>query len=159
MVDKAATARFVPLFRAEMTAEDAVPIVEGDVANMALPFTVVILGMGGDGHTASLFPDAPAHELKSAMDLASSDRVAILHPPSVTQTRISLTRAALLNSHARVVHITGDAKLKVLHDALLDTCQSTAESVAKFGEYAHGNKPIAGLVTHQPELVSVFWSP
>jgi len=150
MVNKAASARFVSLYVADTETDAACRLVTNNLNNMATPFSAVVLGMGNDGHTASLFPDAPAAELTSAMDLQSSDTVSMMHPPSVTQDRITLTRAALLNASHRYLHMTGDGKCQVLHDALQDMSAS---------QYQAGDAPITGLIVEKPELMSVFWSP
>lgn len=154
LVNKAAPAQFISLYRDGITPENAVAEVAADVQNMEQPFTVTILGMGGDGHTASLFPDAPAEQLKNAMDPGNTATVAILNPPSVEQVRISLTRSALLNSRHRILHFTGDAKQQVLCDALQ---QSTVDGQTP-GEYKDGMLPIVGLLTSQPQAASVYWS-
>ncbi len=148
--DKAATARFVSLYRAGLSESEAKPVVAADVAGMHQPFTVVMLGMGGDGHTASLFPDAAADELQPAMALDATDVVAFLHPPSVTQARITLTRACLLHAENRFLHITGDGKRDVLA-AALDSCEG--------GQWQPGQAPVLGLLTEQPAKATVFWSP
>jgi len=150
LVDKAGAAAFVSLFRPDVDPEQAVASVAADLREMHTPFTAVILGMGGDGHTASLFPDAPDAELLAAMSLDNSHGVAILHPPSVSQARISLTRAALLQSVHRYLHITGEEKSRVLAAALEE---------ADNGSWQLGMKPVVGLLTESPANVSVFWSP
>lgn len=155
LTDLAADAGFVSLYRNDVTPENAIDEVARDVDAMIHPFTVTILGMGGDGHTASLFPDAPANQLEAAMDLENSCSIALLNPPSVDQQRITLTRKALLNSTHRIVHITGDSKQQVLADALEN---SAADGLAP-GAYTVGLKPIIGLLTSQPQAASVFWSP
>lgn len=155
LVNKAAKARFVSLYRDGVVPEDALKDVEAGIAGMQQPFTVTILGMGGDGHTASLFPDAPAEQLRAAMSLSNDKSVALLYPPSVGQVRISLTRAALLRSKTRIVHITGLNKLEVLGDAL---CASD-DGEAATGGYTEGLKPIVGLLTTQPLAAIVYWSP
>ncbi len=161
LVNKAATAKFVSLYRADMTPEQAISHVAADVLAMAQPFSATILGMGGDGHTASLFPDAPAAQLANAMALDNTTTIAVLAPPSVNQLRISLTRAALLNSKKRFLHITGEGKRDVLANALLEctTNNSAANDDTTLQPYAAGMKPIVGLLTSEPKTASVFWSP
>lgn len=150
LVNRASAATFVPLYRADVDPEQAPGAVAPDVQAMLNPQTVVILGMGGDGHTASLFPDAPAAELHSAMALDNTDVVAILHPPSVSQARISLTRAALLQAGPRFLHITGEDKGAVLLAALNE---------ASGDAWQPGMAPVIGLLTESPGDVAVFWSP
>ena len=86
---------------------------------MALPrpFDVVVLGMGNDGHIASLFPQMP--ELAAALD-PTGDAICI--PSRLNgsfQPRMSLTLAALLNSRWIVLHIVGDSKRRVYREACL----------------------------------------
>lgn len=154
LANKASAASFVSLYRPDIAPENAVTAISQDIAQMSQPFTVTILGMGTDGHTASLFPDAPESELINAMALDNNEQVVIMHPPSVPQVRISLTRAALLNSHHRILHITGESKRQVLGDALA-LAASGADAAAI---YQPSCKPIVGLLTSKPELASVFWS-
>lgn len=157
LIDKAASARFVPLYRSALQAEPAAVLSGSAVAEMVMPFTVVILGMGSDGHTASLFPDAPAEELQQAMDLQSQAITSMQHPPSVPQRRITLTRAALLRADNRFLHITGMQKKHVLEAALMESCEQDSDD-RRPGRYTHGMKPIVGLLTDKPQLASVYWS-
>lgn len=157
LVDKASAARFIPLYRTGLQAEPAAQVSGEAVAAMVQPFTVVILGMGSDGHTASLFPDAPAEELQPAMDLENQAYTAILNPPSVPQQRITLTRSALLRSDNRFLHITGAQKKNVLGAALAESCEQGSNDSPP-GLYTYGMKPIVGLLTDKPKAATVYWS-
>lgn len=79
------------------------------------PFDLVILGMGNDAHTASLFPDAP--QLLAGLDPAASDACLLVDPPVAPHRRISMTLARLLNAEQILVHITGEEKANVLQTA------------------------------------------
>lgn len=85
--------------------------------NTCLPkaFNAVILGMGSDGHIASLFPNAP----KLLIDDASINCVAARHPQT-GQERISLSFSRLLKTDAIWLVITGEEKSAVLEDALTE---------------------------------------
>lgn len=88
------------------------------LAELALPLDVLILGMGNDGHTASLFPDAP--ELEQALDKHSDQVVASMTPPSQSHERITLTLRALSQAGFTALHIRGDSKLETLQAACSD---------------------------------------
>ncbi|HSN68541.1 MAG TPA: 6-phosphogluconolactonase [Thermoanaerobaculia bacterium] len=81
----------------------------------ALPrFDLVLLGMGADGHTASLFPGAPS--LEERMRLA----VAARHP-STGDPRVTLTLPLLNNAAATIVLASGSAKAAMLDRAIRGT--------------------------------------
>lgn len=141
LVGPAAAARFVALHEDAATPEEGLDAVARRIDAMPRPFDVVVLGMGGDGHTASLFPDAP--ELEHAMTDTTSP-VAAMHPPSVPQARITLTRAALLDSRARFLHVTGADKRDVLERALADEPRLA---------------PIARVLDGAPDGVTIYWAP
>lgn len=114
-----AAARFVPLYNGAATPAEALPDIEARVAALPWPADVVVLGMGSDGHTASLFPHAA--ELPLALGDAAGTRalaVAAPAPPNVPVPRISLNKAALLDAQRLIVHVTGESKQTVLRQAL-----------------------------------------
>ena len=117
----AAAASFVPWF-------DALPDPLDDKALQALadaasqrlarepwPWDLAILGMGEDGHTASLFPHAPG--LQQA--LHASGPVAWTRPLNAPHARLTLTLPALLATRELVLPLIGPAKLRVYQQARL----------------------------------------
>lgn len=142
LVGAAAAATFYSLYR-NTDPESSTDEIEHSLSKMIQPFSVVILGMGGDGHTASLFPNTRG--LDAALDIDATATVAILQPKSVPQTRITLTRAALLRSRYRYLHITGKQKHDVLESAL-NPQDKQALPIASFFE------------KHLPPI-SVYWAP
>jgi 6-phosphogluconolactonase len=83
----------------------------------ALPIDVLVLGMGADMHTASLFPGAP--ELAAALADDAPDLVEIT-PPGQPEARLTLTARVLRASPVIHVLITGPDKLAALETALKD---------------------------------------
>lgn len=114
----ASEANYLSLKQPGETPADGLAAVEAALADLHLPLDVLILGMGNDGHTASLFPDAP--ELDGAMDNDASALVAPMTPPSQPQMRITLTLRALSRAGFTALHIRGDDKLETLQAACSD---------------------------------------
>ncbi|ATJ83899.1 6-phosphogluconolactonase [Halomonas beimenensis] len=111
---KAAEARFTPLTSAAETPEEGVAEVAARVEALPWPASAVVLGMGGDGHTASLFPDSP--ELSLA--LSTAEPVVAVRTPSQPQARITLSADRLHQCPRHFLHITGEEKRAVLGRAL-----------------------------------------
>tara|TARA_B110000967_G_C18794697_1_gene515135 strand:- start:81 stop:773 length:693 start_codon:yes stop_codon:yes gene_type:complete len=105
-------------------------------------FTVVILGMGDDGHTASLFPGSDALAAGLAMD-SGRDCIAVtpLHAP---HQRMSLTLPRLLNSQQIVIHISGVSKQQVLNQA------NSGDDVMEL--------PIRAILQQQQAPLSIYWA-
>ena len=103
-VDRAAAARFLPL----------TDYAEPALAKL-LPFDAVMLGMGEDGHVASLIPGSPVMALAAGPALTAESPQGFGNPPV---PRISLTFAALLQSRAIFLLIAGEAKRQVAARAL-----------------------------------------
>lgn len=116
----ARAARFVPLKTPHARPEDGERECGGALAMMPSPFDIVVLGMGEDGHTASLFPGA--HELPAALDLNSGRQCQAITPailPShAPYPRMTLTLPRLLNSRWIALLLTGQEKLEVYRQAL-----------------------------------------
>lgn len=90
--------RYIELLRKELPAKEGFPV-----------FDLILLGMGDDGHTASIFPDnLPLLESKKSVAVA-------LHPTS-GQKRITLTGKAINNATQVVFLINGDSKAALLKE-------------------------------------------
>ncbi len=83
----------------------------------ALPIDVLVLGMGSDMHTASLFPGAP--ELDAALAEDAPTIVAV-HPPDQPEARLTLSAPVLRAAGVIHVLITGSDKLAALDIAQQD---------------------------------------
>lgn len=114
--DHAHEATLIGLKTPHATPEEGREACEQALSAIPRPFDVVVLGMGGDGHTASLFPDAA--ELAAGLDPASERACLAVHPPAAPHPRMSLTLPALLDARRLVLHITGDGKWQVYQQAL-----------------------------------------
>lgn len=115
LVNNAAAARFTGLKTASKDARDAVQACTENLAEIHTPFDVLILGMGEDGHTASLFPCS--QEVDAGLDLRSGEQYIAVTPTTAPHQRMSLTLPAILSSRNIFLHLTGEAKLEVLQQA------------------------------------------
>src|ERR1700689_3459645 len=106
--DRAASARFLGLKNAAPTPDLGAVSAWETFARVPRPFDAVVLGMGDDGHTASLFPGSP--NLPSAIDPAAAAGCEGIWSPVAPQPRLSLNLSALLDARRIVLLITGDAK-------------------------------------------------
>ncbi len=111
----AAKARFVSLYSAAANLEQAAEDADSLLAELP-PIDVLVLGMGDDGHTASLFPNSP--NLKAALDLKSERRCLPMMAPTVPRQRLTLTRQLLASARLPILSISGQAKLDTLRTAL-----------------------------------------
>jgi 6-phosphogluconolactonase len=130
-VGPAAKARYLPL------TDYAEPALRA-----LMPFDAVMLGMGEDGHVASLIPGSPV--MAEAMDpdgkaLVAESPAGFGSPPVA---RITLTLSALLQSRAIFLLIAGEAKRQVIADAL-----------------AGADLPVRAILQQDRAPVRVFWTP
>lgn len=109
----AAAARFVPIKNDATDAYAGQPAVEAAFAAIPWPLDIVLLGMGEDGHTASLFPAA----VELADGLTSAARTIPVTPPAAPHQRLSLTASAILASRHIFLQISGAAKKAVYDNA------------------------------------------
>jgi 6-phosphogluconolactonase len=135
----AGSAHFIPLKTDDPTPAAALEAADARVAAMPRPFDAVLLGMGEDGHFASLFPGNPA--LMVGLDAICAESVVAVeeHGAAGSPHRLSLTLSALTDARWIALMITGRAKLDRLRRP--------------------GQAPIASLLRQTRVPVEVFWAP
>jgi 6-phosphogluconolactonase len=113
----AATARFLPLYSGGDTPDvAAIARTNALLADLPEPFAAVILGMGGDGHTASFFPGGDT----LAEALTAEGPTLSIRAPGAGEPRVTFTLPRLLRTDALYLHIEGQEKAEVLDQALGD---------------------------------------
>lgn len=141
LVGRAADARLLPLFAADVSPAERCDKLNETVADLELPFGCSLLGMGEDGHFASLFPDAD--NLDEGLQV---DATTFFIPVTTTASphpRISLTLSALTRSDEILLLFFGAAKRAVYEHA---KDKSSA-------------LPVSKLLFQKRAPVHVFWAP
>lgn len=117
------------------------------LASLPDPFDAVLLGMGSDGHFASLFPDNAA--LRAGLDAGGSDDALVVHPeplpPEAPFARVSLSVARLLRTRRLLLAITGAPKHEIL-----DRARTQPDPV---------RMPISALLHDAAARLEIHWSP
>jgi len=109
LTGRAADAIYVPLYADAPTPEDKLAELENGLAP-ALPLSVVLLGMGADMHTASIFPGAD--QLGRALN--GDDSLVAMRAPGAPEPRITLSAKVLKQAMNRHILIVGDEKRAAL---------------------------------------------
>lgn len=112
LVDKAASANLIPLYADAPTPEDKLPDLAAAL-DPIMPISVMLLGMGADMHTASIFPEAD--QLDHALN--GSDNLVAMRAPGAPEPRITLSAKVLKGATARHIVIIGDEKRDALEKA------------------------------------------
>jgi 6-phosphogluconolactonase len=141
--DGAAAARFFGLKNPAPSPELGAAAAWDASARIPRPVDVTLLGMGDDGHTASLFPSSP--NLKRALDPESPAGYIAMWSPSVPHARLSLNLSALLDSRRVLLFLLGEAKLRT-YDA---AC----------GPGPVEEMPVRGVLRQERVPVEVVWAP
>jgi 6-phosphogluconolactonase len=141
--DRAAAARFLGLKNGAPSPDLGAVSAWETFARVPRPFDAMVLGMGDDGHTASLFPRSP--NLASALNPAAVAGCVGMWSPVAPHPRLSLNLTALLDSRRIAILITGEAKWRTY--------------VAACAPGAVEDMPVRAVLRQTRTPVSVMWSP
>jgi 6-phosphogluconolactonase len=141
--ESAAAARFIGLKNGAPTPDLGAVSAWETFARVPRPFDAVVLGMGDDGHTASLFPRSP--NLPSALNAAAVAGCVGMWSPVAPHPRLSLNLSALLDSRRIVLLITGAQKWKVY-------CAASTDGPVQ-------DMPIRAVLRQQRTPLEVMWAP
>lgn len=141
--NEAAAAQFVGLKSSAADPHGAAAGCWSALAELPRPFDFVLLGMGDDGHIASLFPDSPG--LTLALDLNQPPGCAVMTAPAAPRTRMSLNLRALLDARRIGILIVGQAKW-----ATYERARARGPAV---------DMPVRALFAQQNVPVTLWWAP
>jgi 6-phosphogluconolactonase len=139
-------ARVVPI-----AADIQDPKLAGNSADARLqdlpwPPDLVWLGMGSDGHTASIFAGP---DLQDALDAPKARRAVGVTPDPMPAdapvARVTLTRAAILSARTVTITITGSQKRELLEQAIADGQSSRL--------------PIGRVLAEAEQPIDIHWCP
>jgi 6-phosphogluconolactonase len=136
-------ARVVPLTAGKLGVRQAGEAADARLADLHWPPDLVWLGMGTNGHTASIFQGPDFDEALSSTKRAVGVTPDPL-PPEAPVARVTLTRSAILSARALLVTIEGDEKKRVLEEAI-----------------EQGNKseyPIGRVLADAEQPIDIHWS-
>ncbi len=143
LINYAQKARFIPLKNAKHNPIDAMVLCDTNLKHNMPKLDVVVLGMGEDGHFASIFPNM--ENIHALLDLQKGVTCQAVTPPD-KPPRMSLTLAYLLTAPKIYLLISGQKKLKIISEVSRDNSPVTAY-------------PVAALINQQVCPVDVYWSP
>jgi len=113
LVGRAARARLIPLYAQADTPEEKLPELRKTLGPL-LPLNLLLLGMGADMHTASLFPGAD--RLADAFD-AHAPILLPMRAPGLPEARVTLSAPVLKGAISAHILITGAEKRKAIETA------------------------------------------
>ena len=140
LTDSAASASLVPLYDSHFSIDDQCERIEHVLQGSLLPFACSLLGMGTDGHFASLFPDSD--HLADVLQI-DGERLCIPVTTAASEhRRVSLTWSALARSKSIVLLFFGEEKMGIYDRA----CRTF-------------DFPVSTVLAQDHTPVTVFWSP
>ena len=141
LTGKAAGATLLPMYAGDTTPEERAAEVDTAIRSLPFPFAAALLGMGADGHFASLFPDADG--LEDGLDPDSEVLCTAVETKASSHPRVSMTMAALSRADDVLLLLFGDDKRRTL-----DAAMSSDTDL-----------PVARLLRQKRAPVSIYWAP
>ena len=142
MTGNATAVNLHPLYQDDVDISDQALAYAQTLSTLPRPFAACLLGMGEDGHVASLFVDAD--NFLAGVDAESSRMVIPIKTAASAQARISLTLAALLQSDEILLLFYGEEKLSVYREA-------KRSATAAY--------PVSRLLHQNTVPVAAYWAP
>ena len=138
--NKATQIKFFPIKSSAKSVKEEQILYEQVLQQIKLPFDVIVLGMGDDGHTASLFPCCK--ELSQAMDPNNQQKCIVTKPKNAPYERISLTFSTISKVKNLILQMRGSSKLRTFELAM------TLKDAKKMPIYAFTEQPL-----------EIYWCP
>ena len=140
LVNFAKKAKFISMYQEYINIEDAQDVCSNIYEKELFPFDVLILGMGNDGHTASLFPNNI--KLKEALETTKGFCIC-MKPDTAPYERMSLTKTAILSATNIYLHFEGVEKQDVYKKVL---------------EGASSNDmPVSAIIKQKKKKIEVYY--
>lgn len=141
LTGEARDASLLPVYKPGVDIEERCEELNDELRLAPFPFSCALLGMGEDGHFASLFPDAG--NLAEGLDADSHKLCIPVNTAASPHARVSLTLSALSRSDEILLLIFGTAKHEVYEAAKRD---------------ANGY-PASHLLRQKRAPVHLYWAP